>query len=152
MSNTAHDSTTMDSPAKHQILLVEDDGAIMDTLTIFLQYEGYEVLKARSVERAMEVLKEIKPDLVLLDYMLQDNTAEPVIEFIRSQYAKLPVILLTAADDPSGKARNIGADGVVAKPFELDVLLGSVRNFLEEDQPASPPVLNVVHTSESLLQ
>ncbi len=116
-----------------QILLVEDDIAIMDTLTMFLQYEGYDVLRARSVERALEVLERAIPDLVLLDYMLQDDTAEPVIEALRAKHSnRVRVILLTAADDPAGKAADIGADGVIAKPFELDVLLRTIRDALAQ--------------------
>lgn len=117
-----------------QILLVEDDSAIMETLVMFLQYEGYDVVKARSVERALQILAECRPDLVLLDYMLQDDTAEPVVNAVRARYGgDVRVLLLTAAEDPDGKSRTIGTDGVVAKPFELDSLLRSVRKSLEGD-------------------
>ncbi|MBI3555085.1 MAG: response regulator transcription factor [Deltaproteobacteria bacterium] len=114
-----------------RILLVEDDGAIMETLAMFLQYEGYEVLRARNVERALEVLEHATPQLVLLDYMLQDDTAEPVIAALRAKHGDcVRVILLTAADDPVGKARDSGADSVVAKPFELEVLLRAICDTL----------------------
>lgn len=113
-----------------QILLVEDDAAIMDTLAIFLHYEGYSVLKARSVEKALEKLESEHLDLILLDYMLQDDTAEPVVDAVRQRHPDVPILLLTAADDPSGKARTVGADGVVSKPFELDVLLKHIRDFM----------------------
>lgn len=124
---------------RQQILLVEDDVAIMETLTLFLRYEGYEVFKASSVEQAIGTLSVMKPDLVLLDYMLQDDTAESVVELLRQKYAdEVVVILLTAADDPEGKAGLVGADSVVAKPFELDVLLKSVKDSLESGAESLP--------------
>lgn len=113
-----------------QILLVEDDAAIMDTLTIFLRYEGFEVRQARSVERALAVLEDFRPELVLLDYMLLDDTAEKVVAVARERHRGVPILLLTAADDPTGKALALEVDGVVAKPFELELLLKSVLDLL----------------------
>src|SRR5690242_3370004 len=104
-----------------QILLVEDDAAIMETLALFLRYEGYEVIKARNTAEAGACIQAGKPDLALLDYMLQDDTAEPVVEMLRGAYGRdVKVILFTAADDPVGKGDAVAADAVVAKPFELD--------------------------------
>ncbi|MEW6055949.1 MAG: response regulator [Bdellovibrionota bacterium] len=128
-----------------QVLLVEDDAAIMETLSMFLNYEGYEVLRARSVAQAIEVLRIQSPDVVLLDYMLQDGTAEPVVVELRTLYEdRVKVILLTAADDPSGKGRTVGADAVVAKPFELDGLLATLRSCL--DWGKQPWRLNQIST------
>src|SRR5690349_18855370 len=97
-----------------RIMIVEDDAAIVETLAMFLRYEGYEVSKSRSVGHAMDCLSNERPDLVLLDYMLQDDTAEPVVEAVRQNYGdEVVVVLFTAADDPSGKASQIGADEVI---------------------------------------
>lgn len=119
-----------------RILLVEDDAAIMDTLSLFLKYESYEVIKARSVAQTLAMLadeKMIKPDLVLLDYMLQDDTAEPVVSALRAKYrSEVVIALLTAADDPASKGKMVGADLTLAKPFELEVLLNIVRESLEQ--------------------
>ena len=116
-----------------QILLVEDDVAIMETLALFLRYEGYEVLKARNTEEAAACIHSSQPDLVLLDYMLQDDTAEPIVKILRAQYGEsVKVILLTAADDPAGKGQAVSADAVVAKPFELDFLLETIRTCIEQ--------------------
>lgn len=133
-----------------RILLVEDDLAIMETLAVFLHYEGYEVLKARSVSRAFELLQATKPDLILLDYMLQDDTAEPVVHLVRRDFPGVPILLLTAADDPSGKSRTIGTDGFVAKPFELDALLRQVRFTLQRSETeADMPVISTRSSLES---
>lgn len=115
-----------------QILLVEDDSAIMETLSLFLRYEGFTVVKARNTEQAAAAIKETQPDLVLLDYMLQEDTAEPIVKILREQHSdKVKVVLFTAADDPMGKAQAVKADAVVSKPFELDFLLETIRECLK---------------------
>lgn len=126
--------------SKH-ILLVEDDAAIMETLSLFLRYEGYVVSKARNSEQANAFIKTGRPDLVLLDYMLQEDTAEPVVELLRSIHGPgVRVVLLTAADDPVGKAQSVSADAVVAKPFELDFLLETIRDQLVDCTSSTAPV------------
>ena len=134
-----------------QVLLVEDDSAIMDILTLFLQYEGFEVLKARSVAGALEILKAQSPDIVLLDYMLQDDTAEPVVEYMQQQNRGIPIILLTAADDPSGKARRVGADYVIAKPFELESLVSSVRGAIKARSQGASTFFSGISTPNPVL-
>lgn len=134
-----------------KILVVEDDAAIIETLSIFLRYEGYEVLKATSVEQARSMLDEVCPDLVLLDYMLQDNTAEPVAKHLRLRYGSKPIIvLLTAADDALAKRDLIHANAVVAKPFDLDVLLRVILESFEK--PEHEASVRSVQDSEALLQ
>jgi DNA-binding response OmpR family regulator len=122
-------------------LVVEDDAGILETLSFSLQYEGYKLLKARTVERACALLRERRPDLLLLDYMLQDDTAERVFVCARELYGhSLPVILLTAADDAEGKGRALGAEQVVHKPFDLESLLSVVERFV------APPVIPKSHS------
>lgn len=129
-----------------QILLVEDDAAIMDTLAIFLNYEGFEVVKARSVSHALHYLNENQPDIVLLDYMLQDDTAEPVVKVLRDRFPEIPIVLLTAVDDPSGKGKLLGVDAVVSKPFELEVLVESLKGALQDKTLAA-----ILNSKESFL-
>ena len=140
----------------HRILVIEDDIAIMETLVIFLHYEGYQVSKARSVESALECLDEGRPDLVLLDYMLQDDTAEAVVEAARAQHPGVPIILLTAAEDSAGKGKMLGVDDVVSKPFELDVLLRIVRECIGSKtavvNAASVIEMDVTTSSQRTLQ
>jgi len=131
-SEAINETTNMTSSlVQKKIMVVEDDSAIMETLSIFLQYEGYKVLKARTVEQALRQIQTEKPDLVLLDYMLQNATAEPVVEALRERFQdEIVVVLLTAADDPTGKGETVGADRAIAKPFELDLLLECIQEEL----------------------
>lgn len=136
-----------------QILLVEDDSAIMETLSLFLRYEGFQVVKARNSEQAEAAIKETKPDLVLLDYMLQEDTAEPIVKVLRAHHSeKVKVVLFTAADDPMGKAQAVKADAVVSKPFELDFLLETIRECLKEKTSDAAPLDRSVLNTPQYMQ
>lgn len=116
-----------------RVLVVEDDEAIMETLIMFLDLEGHEVCRARSVGEALDVLDRQRPELILLDYMLQDGTAEPVTRRLRERYgAGTPVILLTATEKPLEKMRFVSADTVISKPFDLDVLIRAMALLLPD--------------------
>lgn len=113
------------------ILLVEDDAAIRETLSMFLRYESFNVLCADSVRQANEILLSNRPDIVLLDYMLRDDTAEGVVLCLRRNWGnEVPIILLTAVDRARAIGAEIGVSMVVPKPFELDQLMRSISKAL----------------------
>jgi DNA-binding response OmpR family regulator len=108
------------------VLVVDDDPDILDALAEILEVEGYEVQRARNGREALQRLEQGLPDLVLLDLMM------PVMdgwEFARSLApgARPPIIVLSADRNVSVKAKEIGALGWLAKPFELTELLAAVR-------------------------
>jgi len=109
-----------------RVLVVDDDPDILDALSEILEVEGYQVDRARNGREALQRLEQKLPDLVLLDLMM------PVMdgwEFARSlgPDARPPIIVLSADRNVSLKAREIGALGWLAKPFELSELLAAVR-------------------------
>jgi two-component system, chemotaxis family, chemotaxis protein CheY len=109
-----------------RVLVVDDDPDILDALSEILEVEGYQVDRARNGREALQRLEHKLPDLVLLDLMM------PVMdgwEFARSlgPDARPPIIVLSADRNVSVKAREIGALGWLAKPFELSELLAAVR-------------------------
>jgi DNA-binding response OmpR family regulator len=109
-----------------RVLVVDDDPDILDALSEILEVEGYQVDRARNGREALQQLEQRLPDLVLLDLMM------PVMdgwEFARSlgPDARPPIIVLSADRNVSVKAREIGALGWLAKPFELSELLAAVR-------------------------
>jgi DNA-binding response OmpR family regulator len=96
-----------------------------------LEEEGHEVLTAPEGAAAMAMIAESSPDVILLD------TRMPVMdgwEFARQYHQqegfRAPLIVLSAADDPSGTAEEIGADGYLAKPFDINELASIVNRFL----------------------
>ena len=120
--------------ATGRVLVVDDDPDILDALSEILEVEGYEVQRARNGREALQRLEHAPPDLVLLDLMM------PVMdgwEFARSldPGARPPIIVLSADRNVSAKAKEIGALGWLAKPFELSDLLAAVRNVVPVETP-----------------
>lgn len=115
------------------ILVVDDEFAIRDTLTGVLAQEGYEVVCAGNGQEALERLRESAPPaVILLDLMMPNMSGE---QFRETQLAdpllaSIPVVLLTADPSVRSKARNVAAEGYLAKPFSLDDLLAVVRRYL----------------------
>jgi len=117
-----------------RVLVVDDDPDILDALSEILEAEGYDVQRARNGREALQRLEQGLPDLVLLDLMM------PVMdgwEFARSldPGARPPIIVLSADRNVSAKAKEIGALGWLAKPFELSDLLTAVRRVVPVETP-----------------
>ena len=117
-----------------RVLVVDDDPDILDALSEILEVEGYHVQRARNGREALQRLELGLPDLVLLDLMM------PVMdgwEFARSldPGARPPIIVLSADRNVSAKAKEIGALGWLAKPFELSELLAAVRSVVPVETP-----------------
>ena len=117
-----------------RVLVVDDDPDILDALSEILEVEGYHVQRARNGREALQRLELGLPDLVLLDLMM------PVMdgwEFARSldPGARPPIIVLSADRNVSAKAKEIGALGWLAKPFELSDLLAAVRSVMPVETP-----------------
>jgi len=117
-----------------RVLVVDDDPDILDALSEILEVEGYRVQRARNGREALQRLEQELPDLVLLDLMM------PVMdgwEFARSldPGARPPIIVLSADRNVSAKAKEIGALGWLAKPFELSELLAAVRSVVPVETP-----------------
>jgi CheY-like chemotaxis protein len=116
------------------ILVVDDDPAILAVVAEALDLEGYTVRTAKNGADALALVAEDRPALVLLDMRL------PVLDgwgFARTLQAlgiALPILVMTAAQDARRWAAEIGAQGYLAKPFELAELFGAVERLL-----ADPP-------------
>lgn len=106
------------------ILIVEDDIFISDMLCESLVKEGFGVLRAFSGTEALMILEKDRPDLVLLDLMLPGINGEDVLKSIKD----IPVIILSAKSDVSGKVRLLldGADDYITKPFNMEELLARI--------------------------
>lgn len=115
------------------ILVVEDDEAILSTIELVLSEEGYEVLTATHGAAALDVIARCSPGLILLDMKM------PVMDgwtFAREYRARpgprAPVVVVTAARDAAERAHEVEGDGYVAKPFDIDTLLGVVARYLPD--------------------
>ncbi len=117
---------------KANILVVEDEAALVAGLEYALEKEGYAVEVARDGEAALASLRSHSPDLVLLDVMLPRRSGFDVLTALRRDGRAVPVILLTAKGQEIDKVHgfDLGADDYVTKPFSLAELLARIRAHL----------------------
>jgi CheY-like chemotaxis protein len=110
------------------VLLVEDDEGIRESMQVFLEIEGYDVITASDGRQALRALSDgAAPGLILLDLMMPIMNGWEFAEALkRTKHAAIPVVLLTASLDHSG-AEQYG--GVLRKPIDLDLLLETVRKW-----------------------
>ena len=110
------------------ILVIEDDQNMLQLLGRILESEGYCVVLAQDGVSGMSLLREVKPDLVLLDIMMPSPDGYMTLASIR-QHSTVPVIMVTAKRETEAlvKAFDLGADDYVKKPFNPDVLLTRVK-------------------------
>ena len=122
--------------AKH-ILVVEDEEAIRETLRFNLSREGYQVSQASNGIEALEKVRELRPDLIVLDLMLPELGGLEVCRILR-QETTTPVLVLSARDSELDKivGLRVGADDYMTKPFSLAELTARVMALLRRAQPA----------------
>lgn len=116
---------------KTQILLVEDDKMIVETLTEFLRGEDFEVSAVDGQSKALALVEERSFDLALLDITLRDGNGYAVCRGIK-ELRDIPVIFLTASDDEFSVVTglDLGADDYIGKPFRPRELVSRMKSVL----------------------
>ncbi|MDR1791550.1 MAG: response regulator transcription factor [Propionibacteriaceae bacterium] len=119
-----------------RILVVEDDEALAEMLSIQLGAIGYEVRVCHRGDRAYREFAKFKPHLVLLDVMLPGRDGVDVCRDIRAE-SDVPIVMLTAKSDTVDVIRGLeaGADDYVFKPFKTDELVARIRARLRRQRP-----------------
>jgi two-component system phosphate regulon response regulator PhoB len=122
-----------------KILIVEDEEPLTLLLRYNLEAEGYEVETAARGDEAETRLKELQPDLVVLDWMLPGLSGIELCRRLRAraETRQLPIIMLTARGEESEKVRGLatGADDYIVKPFSVPELLARIRALLRRANP-----------------
>ena len=118
--------------AAERILIIDDDEDVRDFLCQALQDEGYEVSTAADGLTALELLGQVRPQLILLDALMpmMDGWDFMVARSHHPQQARVPVIALSAVGNAAESLRRVGADDYLAKPFELEDLLALIAKHL----------------------
>lgn len=119
------------------ILVVEDDPDIQDMLKYSLSVEGYTMYSAFTVKEAWQIIESKAIDLVLLDWMLPDNSGIDLLHRIRKYYSVLPVIMVTAKAEEDDRilGLDVGADDYVTKPFSVRELNARIHALLRRAMP-----------------
>ena len=115
-----------------QILVVDDEENIAFVVSAALKVSGFDVLTADSGRRALAMVKDMRPDLVVLDVMLPDLDGFEVCRRFRQDGVDVPVLFLSARDTSDDRLRGltIGGDDYVTKPFSVEELVARVRVIL----------------------
>jgi two-component system, OmpR family, phosphate regulon response regulator PhoB len=121
------------------VLVVEDESAIAELISINLRHSGFEVVIAESADRAQAAVDRVLPDLVLLDWMLPGQSGLQLAKRWRTdpRTRELPIIMLTARMEEADKIAGLdaGADDYLTKPFSTKELLARIRAVLRRKAP-----------------
>jgi DNA-binding response OmpR family regulator len=117
-----------------KVLIADDEPNIVTALEFLLQRNGYEVYIARDGERALQLVEEHKPDLVLLDVMMPLKSGYEVCQRMRErvEWRNIKIVILTAKgrDVEVSKGLSIGADLYITKPFSTQELMARINGLL----------------------
>jgi DNA-binding response OmpR family regulator len=117
-----------------KVLIADDEPNIVVSLSFMMKREGYDVLVARDGPQALEMIRQERPYLVLLDAMMPGMTGYEVCEAVRADAAvrETRILMLTAKGRETDKARGVGAgaDAYMTKPFSTRELVKKVRDMM----------------------
>ena len=132
--------------ANEKILIIDDDDDLVLAMRLPLEAAGYKVARAASGEEGLKKVKEVKPDLIILDVMMDSTTAgfqvsltlrspDPKSEY--AAYSKTPILMLTAIHQTTPMRfgpdqEYLPVDAFLEKPIELSKLLEQVRKYLKK--------------------
>jgi DNA-binding response OmpR family regulator len=120
---------------RKKILIIEDEDAVAAYLGVFLEQAGYHVERAESLEKGREVAGGGQFDLVLLDIVFPDGSADDLLPFLRQHLVSTPVLLVSGVaqdDERLLKCLRSGAAGYISKSWRVDELLTQIRRALGE--------------------
>jgi len=131
-----------DTPDRKRILVVEDEDNIAIALDYLMTREGYAQHRIASGAGAVDLIREMRPDLVLLDVMLPEVSGYEICQNVRMDpdLAAVKILMMTARGSAMERRKGLamGADGFISKPFELKALRAEVRRILSGEAPEQP--------------
>ena len=123
---------------KQRILVVDDRETLLTAVQDILEIEGYIALTATNGVKALQVMEEIRPDLIVADILMPQMNGYALYEAVRArpEWASIPFIFLTAKAEREdvSKGKDLGVEDYIIKPFEPQELLRVVRARLEHSK------------------
>lgn len=140
-----------DSFERRRILVVDDEERMVRFIRMNLEHDGFEVSEAFNGKEAIHKIREVTPDLILLDVMMPDIDGFDVLETVR-EVSNVPVIMLTAKGEEDDRVRGLelGADDYVTKPFSPRELVSRVKAVLRRTEGASGSMHGLIEVDERL--
>jgi len=124
--------------AEATVLIVDDESAIRDMVSVALEMAGYRCLEVDNARSAHALIIDEKPDLVLLDWMMPETSGLELLRRLRREEltAKLPVIMLTAKVEEDNMIQGLdsGADDYISKPFSPRELIARIKTTLRRQE------------------
>ena len=136
-----------------KVLVVDDEQSIVTLLKYNLETAGYIVDVAYDGEEALKKVKEVKPELIVLDVMLPKKDGIEVCKTIRSDKNLVPILMLTAKDDEFDRVLGLelGADDYMTKPFSPREVVARVKAILRRSQIANEVVKDDVENEDIVI-
>ncbi len=127
-----------------KVLVVDDDAALSEMLTIVLRQEGFDSRVCATGDRALSEMRDYRPDVVLLDLMLPGKDGIDVCREIRAE-SGVPIVMLTAKSDTIDVVVGLesGADDYVVKPFKPKELVARIRARVRRFDDPAPEALTI---------
>lgn len=139
----------------HQLLLADDSVTIQRVIKLTFADEDVQVVTVGDGDQALEAIGKQPPDIVLADVAMPGRSGYDVAQHIRTSphLAHIPVLLLTGAFEPVDEARAsaVGCDGVLAKPFEPDLVVSRVKELLTKPRPAAEKPYAAARVAETVV-
>lgn len=130
-----HSRSGVTNATTRPILVVDDDPEILAMLRDFLEGEGLAVRTAVNGAEALDMLDAVSPSLVLLDMRMPILDGWGFAEQLGERRASYPIVVMTAAESARRWADEIGANGYIAKPFDVNELLQVIERHRSKDKP-----------------
>ena len=136
---------------RRRILVVDDEERMVRFIRLNLEHDGFQVSEAFNGKEAIQKIRDVTPDLILLDVMMPDLDGFEVLETVR-EVSQVPVIMLTAKGEEDDRVRGLelGADDYVTKPFSPRELVSRVKAVLRRTEGASGSMHGLIEGDERL--
>lgn len=117
-----------------KILVVDDDQDILSVMEILLSMKGFVVDVISRGDMTFQKLESFQPDLILLDVLISGQDGRTICKEIKAsdKFRHLPILMLSAHPGAAATIMDYGADGFIAKPFDVENLLSKIREQLDK--------------------
>lgn len=118
-----------------KVLIVDDEVDVVEVVTVLLEHEGYQIMKAYDGKEALEIVDKETPDLIILDIMMPEIDGVEVCRRLRQreELKEVPIVMFSAKLSAIDKKESFdaGADGFISKPFNARGFIAGIKTYLE---------------------
>jgi CheY-like chemotaxis protein len=117
-----------------RLLVIDDDKDLLEMIRIYFEMEGYSIFTLTQVDNIFKAYSQYNPDVILLDYKLQEENGDKLCQQLKSNPATfdIPIIMISGYSKAELERDYHGWDAVVSKPFDLTVLQKTVEKFMKK--------------------